>query len=1234
MADIAPNVSQGAESQAGSHIEPSYIVGVGASAGGLEALESFFKTMPPDTGLAFVVVQHLSPDYKSLMVELLSKRTRMSVQRAEDGMAVHANHIYLIPPKNNLTIIHGTMILRDQESSGGLNLPIDIFLRSLAEDKNERSIAVILSGTGSDGTRGVRAIKEHNGLVMVQDEKSAHFDGMPRAAASTGLADFVLPPQDMPRQLTAYVQNPPVPGHKLSDRLLGDEDGLTRVFAELRDKTKVDFTFYKPSTIIRRIERRMQICKTESIEEYVQYLQDFPGEIATLYRELLIGVTSFFRDSDALAELAEHHIPGLLQSDKDDAVRIWVAGCSTGEEAYTLAILAHEAMERGGIFREVKIFATDLDREAIVKAGIGIYPESIAADLTPRLLSKYFHKKGDEYKIARHIREMVVFAQHNLVKDPPFTNIDLVSCRNLLIYLQPVLQQKALGMFNFSLRPNGILYLGNSESVGDMLDYFAPLHKRFKIYQSRGKSSPPIRTGGPDFGTRPSRRPLEPTGRPTARPGSEELVLMGRLLDLLAKHFVPLSVVVNEQLEVVHVVGNTEGYFQLPSGRTVNDISRLAAKDLSIPLTTGIQKVFRTGEEMSYTNVRLRKENRTLSVHMRIVPFEERKGREPLVAVFLDNRSPESIHDRPADAHGCDLGRDTEERIADLELDLQFTKENLQATIEELETSNEELQAANEELLASNEELQSTNEELQATNEELFTVNAEYQSKINELTELNNDVENLLTNSRIGQLLLDEDLVIRKFSDEVNKIFKIMEKDVGRPITHVAHDFVDFEPLEAIRSVQENNRVFEKDVGVANGRHYLVRILPYHIGPNTFSGVVVTFVDITKLKSVESRLEESRRRAEEIMQHMPAGLFLYSLNSEGALILDFCNPEAERMTGVSMREWGHHTFEEIWPNAEKTGILQQFIGVVQTGTPCRLDDIEYEDQRIKGTYRVLAFRLPDNLLAVSFEDTTYQHQMQKDIRAGKEELSRTVRLLIDAERVAEIGSWSWDVAQDKVTWSDELFRIFGLEPSISAPPFSEHKNMYLEPGRGKLEESVRLAVEKGIPYEVVLDLERKDKTIRHCIARGTAEKNGAGEVVRLYGSLQDVTERIRIENDIKQERDRIAALFNVAEMTWWEWDPASDTLRLSENCARILGIPADETKPSFQSFTSRLHPEDMDTVINKVREIAQGKTKTHEFRYRLRGEDGTYISALGRIGAVSSKGKGIPVRVIGTIQSS
>jgi len=847
-----------------SHMQPTHYVGIGASAGGLEAIDAFFNNMNPESGCAFIVVQHLSPDHKSLMTELLSKRTSMPVQRATEGMTVLANNVYLIPPNHDLRIFHGKLLLTEQNRQGGVNLPIDIFLTSLAEDQGDKAVGIILSGTGSDGTRGVRAIKEKVGMVMAQTLETAGFDNMPRSAIATGLVDYTLAPEDMPAQLVSFIKHPYASKQENGDALLSDEDGLNRIFALLREKTGIDFTYYKPNTVVRRIERRMTVNQILSLRDYVRYLEGFPKEIDCLHRDLLIGVTNFFRDPAAFKELREVWLPQLLRERDNMPIRVWVAGCSTGEEAYSIAIICHEVMAHMGKLSEVKIFATDVDKEAITHAGAGIYPESISADVPPELLAKYFYRRDDGYQIARHIREMVVFAQHNLVKDPPFTNLELVSCRNLLIYLQPVLQQRALELFNFALNPGGILFLGSSETTGDMTDYFEPLHNKWKLYHSRGKKRRDMLSESSiNFSTssRHNRPRLESGSRTTAYSTTEERTV-DRLLQGVSGDYLPFTMVINEQMELLHVVGNANDYLRFPAGKMISDASKLAHRDLAIPLATGMQKSLHDYVEINYNNIHLRDEGKpTRLVNMRILPLPMRKGQTPLLAVFITEPQPDNGNDKPLDVLNYDVGREAEQRINDLDQELQFTRENLQATVEELETSNEELQATNEELLASNEELQSTNEELQSVNEELYTVNAELQGKIAELTEVNNDLDNLLLNTRIATLFLDRNLEIRRFTPEITRFIRIIDQDIGRPFDHLVHDIIDVDLDVLTRQVSESHDPIEKEVKDRTGRSYLMRIYPYRISPSLFSGTLLIFVDIESTKDMQKKLEQIEERS-------------------------------------------------------------------------------------------------------------------------------------------------------------------------------------------------------------------------------------------------------------------------------------------------------------------------------------------------------------------------------------
>jgi two-component system CheB/CheR fusion protein len=848
--------------------KPTHIVGIGASAGGLEAIEAFFKAMPPNSGVAFVVIQHLSPDHKSLMAELLSKRTRMPVHRAEDGMQVEQNSVYLIPPNKNLRLFHGRIILSGQDRDArGINLPIDIFFRSLAEDQGAKAIAIVLSGTGSDGTSGIRAIKEELGMAMVQVEETAAFDGMPRSAIATGLVDFILPPEEMPTQLLSYLKHPFTVKDEYASTMLNDEDGVTRIFALLRENNKIDFTYYKPTTIIRRIERRMAVNQVHDLNDYVRFLESYPVELNSLHKDLLIGVTSFFRDPEAFEVLSTKYLPILMKEARDDKLRIWVTGCSTGEEAYSLAILCCEVAELEGRKTDVKIFATDVDREAIVNASAGVFAESAVADIESLMLSKYFYRKDEGFYISRQVREMVVFAQHNLVKDPPFTNIDLLSCRNLLIYLQPVLQKRVLELFNFALNPKGILFLGSSETTGEMGEFFDPLDHKWRIYQSRGRrrqselSEPAI-----NFDAKRWYNTNRMTGRGVVTRLHEEERLLERLVEGVAGDYLPFCMVVSETQELMHVAGDAKDYLHFSTGKVINDVAKLVIKDLAIPLTTGLQKVIKSKEELLYSNIHLSGNGFNKVVNMRLKPLPTKKQQVMLVAVFIEEVR-KSLEIDATSPETYNVGKEAQQRIVDLENELQFTRENLQATVEELETSNEELQATNEELLASNEELQSTNEELQSVNEELYTVNSEYQGKITELTEVNNDLDNLLCNTGVATLFLDENLDVRRFTPEISQLFRILDQDIGRPLNHLSHKLAGIDVVALAEQVKISEKGVVRERVLSNdGDEFLMRVFPYQIAPDTYSGVVFTFINTSSLRKARRELVERELRMETLLR--------------------------------------------------------------------------------------------------------------------------------------------------------------------------------------------------------------------------------------------------------------------------------------------------------------------------------------------------------------------------------
>lgn len=832
----------------------SYIVGIGASAGGLEALEKFFGSMSSDSGLAFVVIQHLSPDYKSLMAEILSKRATMPVYNAEDGQHVETNCIYLIPPKKNITIFHRQLFLTDRNVDY-LHLPIDIFLNSLAEDVGEKAIAIILSGTGSDGTRGLRAIKEAGGMVMVQDSSTAKFDGMPRSAIATKLVDYILPPERMPQELINYVQFPlrSMRYRDDVDVLAGTEDNLIKLFGLLRGETGVDFTFYKPNTMIRRIERRMSIHQIDSLTDYLHYLYQYPTELRTLYKELLIGVTRFFRDPEGFETLYAEALPAIFgHKQANEQIRIWVPACSTGEEAYSLAIICHEYMEEAGDIRDVKVFATDLDREALDYGGRGQYPESTIADIALPRLQKYFVKRGDSYEIARQVREMVIFAQQDVTKDPPFSKIDLISCRNLLIYLQPVLQRKVLTVFQFALNSGGFLFLGNSETVGDMEDAFRLVSHRWKVYQYRGGVRPPLSaslllptiSSGQAKGTAANLLKVEaPLYRDELRTAEKTY---RNLLELL----LPPMVLIDERFNLVHTFGAVDQFLQVPGGgRFTSNIFKMVREPLSIPLNTAVSKAMKDREEVVYHNVVAREGQTQIAINLIVRPFEEPITRQFLILIQFESLTTGTSPTQNTTTY--DVDRNINQRIADLEQELQYNRENLQATIEELETANEELQATNEELLAANEELQSTNEELQSVNEELITVNSEYQVKIKELTDLNADLNNLISSTDVGIIFLDRQLHIRKFTPPIQQEINLLTQDLGRPLRHITHRLRDCNLVDMAQQVLRRLIVIEQERQSENGNWYLLKVLPYLNLDKIPSGVIISLVDITDIKKLQ-----------------------------------------------------------------------------------------------------------------------------------------------------------------------------------------------------------------------------------------------------------------------------------------------------------------------------------------------------------------------------------------------
>lgn len=831
-----------------------FVVALGASAGGLEALEKFFDNMPVDSGLAFVVVQHLSPDFKSLMDELLARHTKLTIHRVTDGMPIEPNSIYLIPPKKEMIVAGGKLLLTDKDPAQGLSLPIDTFLRSLANDFGPRAIAVILSGTGSDGSRGIRAVHDAGGFVVVQDEASANFDGMPRSAIETGVVDAVLPPREMAAAIRRHVHGVPDELANLdAEGVPLSETGINEIFRALRDAYAIDFSLYKPNTVARRVERRLQLNGSLDLESYVERLRHDRDELNSLYKDLLIGVTRFFRDVEAFRLLETKILPTLLDHvTAEEELRVWIAGCATGEEAYSVGILIHEALSDRKRPIHAKIFATDVHQASLETASAGVYRDDALAGVSPNRLTRYFVKHAGGYQVNAELRKMIVFAPHNVVKDAPFTKLDLVCCRNLLIYFQPPAQKKAISLFHFALKTGGVMFLGPSESAGEIADEFETIDGHWKMFRKRRDVRLPtdlrlpLSTGLPRWRA-VSSSPAAGDGRA----GLPDLQLL-RAYDALLAQYVPPSLLVNERRELLHSFAGAGRFLAMPDGRPSEDVLELVHKELRLPLAGALQRAAKERQPVQYGRLQLSTLPDNEQLSLSIAPVSIQTSGDTYFLISFEPQVKKASN--PESEDSLDFNEASREHLADVEEELRYTKENLQATIEELETTNEELQATNEELVASNEELQSTNEELHSVNEELYTVNAEHQRKITELTELTDDMDNLMRSTDIGTIFLDRSLRIRKFTPEIYDAFQVMPQDIGRSIDTFSPSIKHDTLLADVQDVLVSGVAFQKDVQDRHGHWFLLRISPYR-SKGQIDGVVITLVDIAGLKQTEAELK-------------------------------------------------------------------------------------------------------------------------------------------------------------------------------------------------------------------------------------------------------------------------------------------------------------------------------------------------------------------------------------------
>jgi two-component system CheB/CheR fusion protein len=833
------------------------IVGIGASAGGLEAIDQFLHHLPESSGMAFVVVQHLDPTHKGMMVELLQRATAMKVIQVKDRLRVEPDRVYVIPPNQDMSILHGVLHLLAPVAPRGLRLPIDFFLRSLADDQRDRSIGVILSGMGSDGTLGVRAIKEQAGAVFVQAPASAKFDAMPRSVIDAGLADVVAPVEELAGKIVAYLAHGPLV--KLRDQPLPGktQSAIEKVCVLLRSQTGHDFSQYKRSTVYRRIERRMGLHQLDSIADYVRFLQESPQETQLLFKELLIGVTNFFRDPAAWESLRKKVIPAMLAAHSAGGVlRAWVPGCSTGEEAYSLAMIFKEVVAEEKTTRglSLQVFATDLDKDAIDRARQGQYPANIVGDVSAERLHRFFVQDEHGYQVSKEIRQMVIFATQNLTMDPPFTRLDMLSCRNLLIYLAPELQKKLLPLFHYSLNPGGVLLLGSAETIGAATDLFAPLDGKTRIFRRLETALPaePLALPGSGFLAHPREASLAESGARKVAPNFQTMAEQ-----LLLQRYVPAAVLTNDKGDILFISGRTGKYLEPAAGKANWNIYAMAREGLRYELGVAFRKALREKRTITQTGARVKTDGGVQAVDVLIEPIQEPETlRGTVMVVFTDVALPAAKTPgkaKPGAPVPAALAR-REQELRQARDELQMTREQMQTSQEEITSANEELQSTNEELQSTNEELTTSKEEMQSLNEELQTLNHELQSKVDELSRANNDMRNLLDSTDIATLFLDDALNVRRFTAQMLKIIKLIPADVGRPLTDLSSDLVYPDLVQDAREVLRSLVFRETQIATRDGRWFSVRIMPYRTLDNRIDGVVITFVDITAAKTLEASL--------------------------------------------------------------------------------------------------------------------------------------------------------------------------------------------------------------------------------------------------------------------------------------------------------------------------------------------------------------------------------------------
>ncbi|WP_062542004.1 chemotaxis protein CheB [Rufibacter tibetensis] len=1103
-----------------------YLVGIGASAGGLEAIHKLFDHFPNNSSFSFVIIQHLSPDHKSLMAELLTKHTQMRVQEAEDDMVTRPNCIYVLPSGKQLTLKRGRLRLVDQIRNREPNFAIDVFFESLAKDRGRYAIGLILSGTGTDGTKGVKMIKAAGGMVMVQDPVTAKFDGMPRSAIETGSVDFVFPPERMPHEILDYTRQLPLV-QSLIERNNGieeDDEVLQEILDLICTHTQANFKSYKQGTIYRRIKKRMDLLKVANMPAYLTYIHENPAEIKLLCQEFLIGVTRFFRDQEAFEVLEQEIIPDIVaNTPQEETIKVWVTACSTGEEVYSIAILFQECFDNLGQEPRVKLFATDIDQRAIKQASKAIYPNSISKDVPDKRLQQFFHHKNNRYVVKEDIRKLVVFAQHDLQKDPPFSRIDLITCRNMLIYLNPGLQKKVMSVFPYALKQHGYLFLGPSEHIGDLKTFFAEKNRKWKFFQKVKESKGVQQT----YGVTPLAQTSPETSAPSFR-NAQVLRYNELFLDAVSEDLKMTGLYIDDNYQVLHGIGDFNRFLKLPEKRLQLNLLKMVPKELGVTLSVDIRKVLK-GQKTISRQVMVSKGTKSQLVQLTVKPISVEKDMPKVLLVLLQEVgkvNPSLKNLQPS----LVTESDTEyfHQLSILEAELKEARESLHLTVQDLSTSNEELQSTNEELMSSNEELQSSNEEMQSLNEELHTVNSEHQLKIRELQELNEDLDNYIRSSNIGQLFLDHHLVIRKFTPTVMELINIIDIDLGRPIHHLSHNLKYSRWMEDIQKVNNTSVEVEVEVETVDGKYFLMRIIPYQKHDGNKDGVVLSFVDVTTLKTLSNVVQGVLNSSLDNIMAFKA------VRNNEKEIVDFkwslLNKETEQLIGKSQDQLLHQSILPDMGFVKKSGLFKKFVQVVETGQPLHLEQ-NLELNGYRGWFEIAAAKMGDGL-TLTMADITEKRVSEEKILMAYEDLKRAEEDLLKlnsqleirvANRTQELSEsqerfrlvsmatndvvWDWNLITNELWWSNTLKPILGYEPEEMGDGINSWFNKIHPDDKARVIKSINEAINTGQDQWVgEFKLTRADGTYSSVYNRAYILHNEYQIPHRVLGSFIDLSD--------------------------------------------------------------------------------------------------------------------------------